>query len=111
MVYRDNVIYNNYGEGIGTGRGSSNITIIENEIYDNRAIQVYIHRTYDVVVANNEVYCTGDQNFLRGGNRPTGIIVNNEIQFEEMQTVDNATVSQNIVVGCRQGFAIWEGGA
>ena len=110
VTYQNNVIYNNYGEGIGTGRGSSNITIIENEIYDNRAIQVYIHRTHDVVVANNQVYCTGDKNFLRGGNLPTGIIVNNEIQFEEMQTVDNASVKQNIVIGCRQGFAIWGGG-
>lgn len=110
ITYRNNVIFNNYGEGIGTGRGSSNITIINNEVYDNLALQVYIHRSVDVEVSNNKVYCTGDKNFLRGGNIPSGIVVNNESSFTNLSVVDNALVRDNYIVGCRQGFAMWGGG-
>lgn len=110
VTYRNNEIFNNYGEGIGTGRGSSNITIENNVIYDNRALQIYIHRTQDVRVEGNLVYCTNNPDFWRGGNVPPGIIVNNESSFTQFHTVNNAQIINNVVAGCRQGVGIWGGG-
>lgn len=110
VTYTNNEIFNNYGEGIGTGRGSNNITIKNNEIYDNQALNVYIHRTQNVTVEANEVYCTGNPNFLRGGSRPAGIVVNNEHNFDHLHRVNNAKVLHNYVVGCSKGFAMWAGG-
>lgn len=110
ITYSNNEIFNNYGEGIGTGRDSDKVSIINNEIYDNRALNVYIHRTTNVIVRDNNVYCTGNTEFLRGGNRPAGIVVNNEDQFGHMRLVNHAEITGNVVVGCSKGFAMWAGG-
>ena len=34
-----------------------------------------------MTVLQNRIYCTGDPNYVRGGNTPHGIIVNNESNF------------------------------
>lgn len=110
ITYRANKIFNNYGEGLGTGRGSTNIVIEDNELYDNRALNLYIHRSQDVLIQRNKIYCTGNPQFLRGGNIPAGIVANNESQFGGMLTVDRVLVQNNIVAGCSIGFGIWGGG-
>lgn len=110
ITYRNNKIFENWTEGISTGRNSKNIIIENNEIYDNRALQVYIHRSQNVSVNGNKVYCTNNQNFYRGGTVSPGIVVNNESNFDGMLIVDNAKIVNNLVVGCRLGFAMWGGG-
>lgn len=109
VVYRNNTIFENHGEGLGTGRGSSNVLAEGNTVYDNMALNIYIHRTQDVVVRNNIVYCTGNPAYYRGGNTPHGIVVNNEENFTH-PPVDNAQILNNLVTGCRRGVAIWAGG-
>jgi hypothetical protein len=107
VTYRANRVFENWTEGIGAGLGSVGVTIEDNILYDNRALQIYIHRAQDVVAQRNLAYCTNNPDFWRGGNPPPGIIINNEEQFDGSQTTDNIEVINNIVVGCRQNFAIW----
>ncbi|MCA9924310.1 MAG: right-handed parallel beta-helix repeat-containing protein, partial [Anaerolineales bacterium] len=78
VTFIDNVIHENYGEGIAAGRDSTNVRIENNVIYNNYALQVYIHRSQDVTVAQNLVYHTNDPAFYRGGNPSQCIVVNNE---------------------------------
>lgn len=110
IVYKSNVIHNNWGEGLSTGRGSVGVHVIDNTLYDNFALNIYIHRSHSVYVARNLVYCTNDPDFHRGGNPPPGITINNETNFSGMITVDGVRIVNNLVTGCRQNFAIWSQG-
>ena len=109
ITYRGNVVFENWGEGIGTGTGSVNITIEDNVIYDNK-VQIYIHRSQEVTVQRNLVYCTNRPEYRRGGDPPPGIAMNNEADFAGDLEVENAEIINNIVVGCSQNFAIWSAG-
>ena len=108
ITYRGNRIFNNWGEGASTGLNSSNVTIEDNIIYDNYALQLYIHRSHDIDVQRNLIYCTNDSRFHRGGNPSAGLVINNEGQFDGSKVVTNATINNNVIVGCRTNFSIWE---
>lgn len=110
ITYRRNKIHRNWGEGLSTGRGTVGVIIDENEIYDNFALQIYIHRSHQVHVTNNLVYCTNHPDFQRNGNPSAAIIINNESQFAGDLTVKDVTVTNNIVTGCLQNLGIWPAG-
>ncbi|MCP5094909.1 MAG: DUF1565 domain-containing protein, partial [Chloroflexi bacterium] len=109
LTYRGNTVYENYGEGIGSGRGSVGVVIEDNVIYDNK-VQIYVHRTQDVVVQRNLVYCTNRPEFYRGGDPAPGVVVNNEYNFPDDIVVKNADIVNNIMTGCRLNFGMWGGG-
>lgn len=112
ITYRNNEIFQNYGEGLGTGRGSWNVVVQNNVLYDNKALQLYVHRSHDVLVERNVVYCTGDPEFNRGTTIPPAIVINNESQYNDrgLFNVDEVLIRNNLVVGCSVGFSIWGGG-
>ncbi|MCA9921010.1 MAG: right-handed parallel beta-helix repeat-containing protein [Anaerolineales bacterium] len=107
VIFSNNVIYENYGEGIAAGRDSLNVRIENNVIYNNYALQVYIHRSQHVKVAQNLVYHTNDPAFHRGGNPSQCIVVNNELNFVDSLTVKNIEIVNNFVAGCRHNISIW----
>ncbi len=109
ITYRGNTVYENYGEGIGSGRGSVGVVIEDNTIYDNK-VQIYVHRSEDVLVQRNLVYCTNRPGFHRGGDPAPGIVVNSESNYINDIVVKNADIINNIMVGCRVNFGIWNGG-
>jgi len=114
IVYRRNRIFNNWGEGLSTGRlDAHHITVEDNLIFDNYSAQLYLHRAAEVMVQRNFIYCTNDPTYWRSGKPAPGIAVNNEAQFDEKTdlVVTNTQVLNNVVVGCGWNFAIWTTGA
>lgn len=109
-LYRSNRIFNNWGEGLDSGVDSNNVIVENNAIYDNFALQLYIHRTTVAYVQRNLIYCTGDPRFLRGNNLPPGLILNNEQGFANNGLANNITIINNVIVGCGQNLGIWNGG-
>jgi hypothetical protein len=107
VLFTRNTIHENWTEGIATGSDSRNIQIVDNVIYDNYALQIYVHRAQDLIVAQNLVYHTNNPAFHRGGNPSQCIVLNNETQFEGALTLDNVQVVNNLVAGCRKNIAIW----
>ncbi len=112
LVYRGNVVHHNYGEGLITANydGTTNILIEDNVIYDNFALQLYIHRSHNVTVQRNLIYCTNDPAFFRGGDITYGLIIFNEIPpegFKDGLRTTNIDILNNLVTGCQQNFGVW----
>lgn len=100
VTYRGNQIYHNWAEGISTGKNSTNITIEDNIIYDNYALQVYVHRSQNATVQRNFIYCTNEPAFLREGNPSAGIALADEEQFDGEQINQNHLIRDNVIAGC-----------
>lgn len=107
ITYRGNRIFENWTEGIGAGVDSTDVVVEDNVLYDNRALQIYVQRAQNVVVQRNLAYCTNNPLFWRNENPPPGIVLNNEVQFDDSQTTANIKFLNNIVAGCRQNMALW----
>lgn len=110
ILLRKNTVYENWGEGIlvdaNTG-SSTNITVEDNVVYDNFALQIYVHRAGNMTVQRNITYHTNNQEFRRGGNPSACIVVANERQFFGSLVTNNIDIVNNIAVGCSQNFAVW----
>lgn len=113
IIRADNVtvqrsrIHENWGEGIAAGRDSTNIRIEDNIIFDNYALQVYVHRSQNVIVQRNLIYHTNEELFRRGGNPSECIVVNNESNFVDSLVTHGIEIKNNVVAGCGRGIAIW----
>jgi len=108
-IYRRNRIFNNWTEGLDTGTDSTNVTVEDNEFFDNYALQLYVNRSQQVVIQRNLVYCTNDPNFNRNGVIPPGIVLNNEITTGGMIVLNHVQLLNNIVAGCDHNFGLWGG--
>lgn len=100
-------IYESWGEGVAAGRDSTNVTIEDNIIYDNYALQVYVHRAQDVLVQRNLIYHTNASSFRRGGNPSDCIVINNEGGFMDSLVTERIQIINNVVTGCGRGIAVW----
>lgn len=107
VTLRKNKIHENWGEGAAAGRNSTHVTIEDNVIFDNYALQVYVQRSQDILVQRNLVYHTNAAQFRRGGNPSSCIVVNNENGFSGSLVTNRVKVMNNITTGCGQGIAIW----
>ncbi|MEM7127154.1 MAG: right-handed parallel beta-helix repeat-containing protein [Chloroflexota bacterium] len=107
VTVRRSKIYESWGEGIAAGRDSTNIVIEDNIIYDNYALQAYLHRSQDVTLQRNLIYHTNAQAFRRGNNPSSCIVVNNESYFPNSLLTARIKIRNNVVTGCSQGIAIW----
>ncbi len=108
---RETRVHHNWGEGIAAGRDSEHITIEDNLVYNNFALQVYIHRSQHVTVTRNLLYHTNEPAYQRGGDPSQCIVINNENQFPNSLGVDDVLVRNNVVVGCRRLIASWGSGS
>lgn len=108
-TYRGNIVHENWTEGImpSAQDGSSHIVVEDNILWDNRALQIYIHRIDDSRIEGNIAYCTGNSQFNRSSNYPPGIVIANELQFDGGTVTKNVDVVNNLVVGCKTGIEIW----
>jgi len=109
LVYRNNVIHENWGEGLTAGVDSSDVLIEDNILYDNYAVQLYINRAQNVTIQRNLLYHTNQPDFRRGGEPSQCIVLNNEQVDGVDMTVEAIRVLNNVVVGCSRNFAIWKG--
>jgi parallel beta-helix repeat protein len=106
VTVRNNQSYNNCGEGLAVTRGA-NVVVDGNNVHDNFSVNIYIDNSHDLTVQNNTVICT---NFnLRDGNRATGIADGAESYSGWGYQRYNNYFYQNTVKDCYDGIAVWEG--
>lgn len=112
VAFINNSIHENWGEGFiadaNTG-GSKTITVKGNHIYDNYALQIYMHAVRDVVIENNFLYHSPDPEFNRGA-KPSQCIAltSSEPQYPAIST-SNITMKNNVLAGCSVNYANWGG--
>lgn len=111
-VIRNNLIYENWGEGIGaTG---SNHTISHNILHDNYSIEIYADNLAYSTISNNFVFSNNLPQFMRlypNGvtASASGITFANESSSNPIK-LDQLLVINNIVVGKRNwGLSLWSG--
>lgn len=110
VTVRENTIFENWAEGIliDTNSGNSkNIIVEDNVVYDNFALQIYIHRVENMTVQRNLTYHTNDPDWRRGDNPSHCIVVNNEVFDGNNIITNNIDIVNNIAAGCQQNFAVW----
>jgi len=106
IVIRNNEVFNNWGEGMGAGRGARFVVIEGNTVYDNFALQIYVDHAQDVVINRNLVYFSDDATFYRGGLPSECIAINNETAYATNFS-RNILVINNLVRGCKYNFGLW----
>ncbi len=111
-IARNNQVYQNYGEGLVTGRKSVNITLQNNVTWDNSHANLYVTNTVNPTVDGNLVYCTDDRRFWSKGSTQyyragPGITMRDEtIEKEGNQPGSGQIFINNIVVGCGTNLII-----
>ncbi len=109
IIYRNNIIHENWGEGLAAGVGSTDVLIEDNVLYDNFALQLYVNRVQDVIIQRNLIYHTDDPQFQRGGDPSQCIVLNNELVDDVSILVNNILIQNNVITGCKTNIAIWGG--
>lgn len=105
VVIRNNTVYENCGEGIAATMGI-NVVIEGNTVYDNYAVNIYLDNSPFAIARNNIVYCTGIN--LRNGKRATGIASAEESYSGWGTQRHDAKIIGNKVNGCDAGVASWQ---
>lgn len=107
LTVQDNVIHENWGEGllIGVGQGD-NIDVYDTIVYDNFALQIYVDHGIGIELERNLVYFGGSE-FYRGGNPSAGIVLANEDWLGAGHITDAVTIKNNLVFGCLHNIGIW----
>jgi len=100
VLIQGNVVYNNYGEGMGT-RGT-NVTIRANTVYDNFSVNIYTN-SENATIERNFVYCTPNSGYERDGLPAAGIGMAEEYFDGWGARLRNARVLNNIVTFCKHG--------
>ncbi|HEX9386712.1 MAG TPA: right-handed parallel beta-helix repeat-containing protein [Anaerolineales bacterium] len=100
VLVQGNIVYNNYGEGMGT-RGT-NVTIRANTVYDNFSVNIYTN-SENALIERNFVYCTPNSGYERDGLPATGIGMAEEYFDGWGARLKNARVINNIVAFCKHG--------
>lgn len=100
VLIQGNIVYNNYGEGMGT-RGT-NVTIRANTVYDNFSVNIYTN-SENALIERNFVYCTPNSGYERDGLPAAGIGLGEEYFDGWGARLKNAKVLNNIVTFCKHG--------
>lgn len=108
VIVRGNRIHNNNAEGVGPYIGSDRWQILNNLIYDNWSVNVYIDTDLgDVTVDGNLIYNTGKYSTFEK-DRSDGIRIANEVadfgKSDPTPAVYNIRVTNNIIVGTNGGI-------
>jgi hypothetical protein len=106
-VASNNTVYNNWGEGLDAYDGCYSCRIMDNTLWDNYAVNIYVDSSSKVEVAYNVGYCTGDPrfNYDASGKLPNGISTAQEVSGK---FIDGNVFHHNLDVGCRRGFNFWD---
>lgn len=120
VTIRKTIVYEGYGEGIYIGnlwggQTGSHCIIEDNIVYDNRAMQIYLHNTGNNIVRRNLVYGTGNTTYCTryNGNfndpKPYfaggGIYIVDEYWESGIQC-ENNKIYNNLVSYCITGIEI-----
>jgi parallel beta-helix repeat protein len=97
VVIRNNTVYETCGEGIAATM-SQNVVIEGNTVYDNKQVNIYIDNSSNVQVLNNLSYCTGKVN------NPKGIALGEEYYSGWGAQLRDVTIAGNTVEKCSTGI-------
>lgn len=109
LVYRNNVIHENWGEGLAAGVNSQNVLMEDNVIFDNSAAQLYVNRASNVTIQRNLLYHTNAPELRRNGDPSHCLVLNNEDVQDGSIMVENIRILNNVIVGCSRNISIWSG--
>ena len=105
-----NLVFRNHGEGIGTSggwghAGTNGLEIKNNVSYDNWSVNIWIDHGTAVKVDGNLIYVSGNQPYP-GETRstPSGILCAEEGDYGNPGDLRNGIITNNFVIGCREGF-------
>jgi parallel beta-helix repeat protein len=105
ITIQNNNIYNNYGEGIAVTRGVGAL-VRGNTLRDNYAVNIYIDNSKDVIVEKNFSYCTPNSGFEKTtGNAAHAIGMGEESYSGWGAQLANITIKNNILAFCYKGVS------
>lgn len=108
-------VYNNWTEGIGIWSNfrtpdqiSEYVTIQDNEVYDNYAVEIYADHAAYLTIQRNLVYNTGDTTYYRDGKPCAGILFSDEDYGENTTPPGHhRTIINNLTIGNSSNIAYW----
>jgi uncharacterized protein (TIGR03382 family) len=105
-VLKGNKIHHNDAEGITLHADSKNCKYLNNIVYDNYSVNIYIDSASNMVVDGNLVYMT----FTPTKKEMIGIMLADESYPNVTAPVlKNITITNNILINNDWGFAFWQG--
>ena len=78
IIIKNNIVHENFGEGIGLYYGSADCIVENNTCYANRSGGIYIDHSKDCIIRRNLCYGTTDSTYWRGNFPSFGIGINDE---------------------------------
>lgn len=96
-IVRRNRVYQNYGEGIGS-LSSYGVRILENVVYDNYSVGIYLDNAPWTSVHGNRLFHTGKTQFYRKGRPAVSVLIANE-NAAYLLPSNNITVTWNTIAG------------
>ena len=96
-VYRRNVVYNNWGEGLLV-MSTKDITIEDNVIYNNWSVNLYIESSQYVLAQRNLMYVSSDTEITGDRRVPNNVLLADESYAPASQ---NITIINNLTLGSR----------
>jgi len=105
VTVQENQVYENCGEGIGATM-TINALIRFNTVRDNYSVNIYPDNSHEVLIHDNNISCTGI--YLRDGRRAHGIAIGEEYYnlapYNWPNQLDNIMVRDNLIDGCHEGI-------
>lgn len=112
---KGNIVHNNGGEGIVTHGGQGGSAILDNIVYDNWSVNIYIDHQPNSVIENNLIFCNEPEPrdlYNNGDDNPNDGKNLRRLRAEGMMTADesspatfkNAKITKNIIINCRRGI-------
>jgi parallel beta-helix repeat protein len=106
IVLQNNEVYENWGEGIALTR-AANVQVLNNKLYDNFSVNLYVDNSYTVKLAGNFVTCKANSGFERDGHRSLGISLGEESYSDWGSKLNHIEIVNNIVAFCQRGVSYY----
>ena len=110
VLFQRNLVYHNWGEGVGCYRHPHHIVFQDNVIYENYAKELYLNNASHILVQRNLVYNTGNPVYFFGRGPCYGIDMANERGpapkpgDSDDGVGHDRTIINNLVMGCGIGI-------
>ena len=92
LIFRDNKVQNNCGEGIGVTMANA-VLVENNEVWNNFQVNIYIDNSFNVVARGNHSYCDN-------GKKPAGIALGLEYYNGWGNQLHDISVENNLIENC-----------
>jgi hypothetical protein len=116
VVFRNNTLSENYGEGINTHTGSRNTLIERNYLFATYAVGIYADTASDTIIRRNIVVGGTNSRYWRSSSAVgAGIALNNELyhypvgggKLSTSEQARRVKVYDNLVAYTSSGIAFW----